>query len=435
MRLRFRLRALLVVALGLPSLLALDCAAPAPCQHNSECAVGYYCSATKGKCVQNCIDATRDCAPGEICDVNGRCSAPGGDGGLPDVVTADAPQAETSTQDAPADVTLDVATDDAAPAATKNELDLCAGDAECNAGLICRALYKGGPTRCTPTCTSTCGRAGARCVTLGSDTYCADSDVGRACTQSTDCNYACVTPGAYCTTTCTSGSDCPNGFGCATVANQKVCVRAEEYCGGTNSCTIACDSSLVASSCTLSCTSDADCPQRASVLGKWTCGSGYCRRPSDVFGPLGQGETASYACNVSNQEVNLCNDAQHIDFTQFTIPSPPSVTCPASQSVDGVAGDACVDSCRYAGACAFGYECTGIGDISNARVGLCMPAHGAAEVGASCTTDGDCSFGYCSSNKCSRDCSADGLCPTGSTCTPVGGSYPTVEGITFKRCQ
>jgi hypothetical protein len=412
------------------AILFSNCAS-SPCHFNSECATGYYCSATKGTCVRNCQDTVRDCQPGEICDVNGQCTSSSGDGGPPDVVTQDSPVKDVVTQDVP---TQDGPTIDSGP--TKIELDKCASDAECTSGLICRALYRGGPTRCTPTCTqsSQC-RSGARCLTLGNDTYCADADVGKTCTQASDCNYGCLTPGGYCTTQCTSGSDCPNGFGCATVGqNGKLCVRAEEYCGGTNNCTLQCDTGMLVSSCTLPCSSAADCPQRASVLAKWTC-NGSCVRPSDVEGPLGQGVTASYACNVSNQEVNLCNDAQHIDFVQFTVPTPPSLSCPTTNVVDGTSGDVCVDSCRYSGACAYGYECTGIGDISNTRVGLCMPAHGSAEVGSSCSTDGDCAFGYCTSGKCSRDCSADGVCPSGSSCTAVGGQYPNVEGIAFKRCQ
>jgi len=414
------------------ALLFSNCASQGPCQFNSECAVGYYCSATKGTCVRNCQDTTRDCAPGEVCDVNGQCRATGGDGGLPDVVTQDSPVNDVVTQDntPPQDTGAD------ASQPTKAELDKCSSDAECKNGLICRALYKGGPTRCTPTCTqsSQC-RSGARCLTLGSDTFCADADVGRTCSQAADCNYGCLAPGSYCTTQCTSGSDCPNGFGCATVgSNGKLCVRAEEYCGGTNNCTLQCYTGMLVSSCTLPCSSAADCPQRASVLPKWTC-NGSCMRPSDVEGPLGQGETASYACNTSNQEVNLCNDAQHIDFTQFSVPTPPSLSCPSANVVDGSSGDVCVDTCRYSGACAFGYECTGIGNISSTRIGLCMPAHGSTEIGSSCSVDGDCAFGYCTSGKCSRDCSADGVCPTGSTCTAVGGQYPNVEGIAFKRCQ
>jgi hypothetical protein len=411
-------------------IIGVDCASAVPCHFNSDCSVGFYCSPSKGQCVRNCVDAARDCDPGEYCDVNGECQ-PLGDG-------APGPDATPDTQvfeAAPADVASEP---DVVVSAAKIELDLCSSDVECKGGLICRALYTSGPTRCTPTCTSSSQcRSGARCLTIDTDTYCADADVGRTCSVSSPgtCNYACVSPG-YCTTPCTSGADCPNGYGCAMVSSQNVCVRAEQYCGsgGTTCSTLDCDTSILASGCTLPCTSVADCPQRASILAQWTC-STYCERPTDVSGPLAQGETASYACNTSNAEVNLCNDAQHIDLSTGAVPTPPSITCPVSMSVDGTTGDVCLDTCRYSGACAFGYECTGIGDISNTRVDVCMPSQGSGEVGSSCSMNGDCAFGYCSTNVCSRDCSADGICPTGSTCTAVGGMYPTVEGISFKRCQ
>ncbi len=418
------------------SFTALDCASPVPCARNSECPIGYYCSESKGQCVKNCVDATRDCDPGEICNINGQCVSSSDDGGAPDGNAIDSPAPnDTSTQD---NFVSDTSTEDVIVTGSKIELDLCAQDADCKTGLICRALYRGGPTRCAPTCTQNAQcRSGARCLTLGNDTYCADADVGKTCSASTDCNYGCLTPGSYCTTTCLSGSDCPNGFGCATVGNNgKLCVRAEEYCGQTNNCTLDCDTSGLVDSCTLPCTSSADCPQRASILSPWTC-STYCERPSDVYGPLAQGTTVSWACNAQNQEVNLCSDAQHVDFVTNTIPAPATLTCPVSQSVDGATDDICVDTCRYSGACSYGYECSGVGDITNTRVGLCTPSHGSGEVGASCTTDGDCAFGLCdlTNNVCSRDCSPDGICPTGSTCTAVGGTNPTIEGITFKRCE
>jgi hypothetical protein len=422
----------LASAAAVVMVVASSCATSTVCAFTSDCALGYYCNAS-GHCVRNCVVSSRDCDPGYMCDQNGHC-VPASDGAPPDGSSPDGMQMDTG----PGDVTSDP--DVMGTTGTKIELDLCASDSECKTGLLCRALYKSGPTRCTPTCTSSSQcRSGARCVMIGADTYCADEDVGRACSTMSPgtCNYACVSPG-YCTTLCTTGADCPNGYGCALVSSQKVCVRAEQYCGSgaMYACTsLDCDTSILASGCTLPCSAASDCPQRSSMLAPWTC-STYCQRPSDVYGPLAQGDTASYACNGSNTEINLCNDAQHIDFQTFTIPPEPAITCPVSMSVDGSSGDVCVDTCRYAGGCAFGYECTGLGGIGGNRVDLCIPSHGSGEVGASCSVHGDCAFGYCTAaSKCSRDCSADGLCPTGSTCTAVGGPNPTVEGITFKRCQ
>jgi hypothetical protein len=154
-----------------------------------------------------------------------------------------------------------------------------------------------------------------------------------------------------------------------------------------------------------------------------------------VLGPLPGGSTPTqYYCNAQQQVVNLCNDAQHIDFQKFIIPQPPQVSCNSGVTQDGVPGDACVDSCRYQGGCAFGFSCTAVGNVGGARIGLCLP-HGAGEVGVACANDTQCAFGYCSNGKCSRDCTADGVCPTGSACVAVGGQAPTVEGQTFRRCQ
>ena len=414
--------------------LAPGCATAGPCEINSDCPAAQSCRA--GKCVRLCVVADRDCAAGEICDVNGLCASK--DGGVAGDAGVDA-SVDSGTDSSVQDSSNDTAVgSDTGPdsAASKHELDLCGNDGECASGLLCRPLYKGASTRCTRTCSSSAQcMTGTKCLTIGTETFCALSDVGRTCNVNSPgtCNFACATPG-YCTLPCASGSDCPNGYGCATLSSQKVCVRAEQYCGGGQTCTsLLCDSSILASGCTLSCASAADCPQRAIPLTPWTCPSGNCKRPADVVGPLPQGDPAEYACSGSTK-VNLCSDAQHIDFDAFTIPGMPAFNCPVGSSVAGVAGDSCVDTCRFAGSCAFGYACTGVGNITT-RVGLCLPAWGAGEVGTSCTKDRDCAFGYCSAGKCSRDCSADGVCPTGSTCTAVGGPFPNVEGIPFKRCQ
>jgi hypothetical protein len=224
-----------------------------------------------------------------------------------------------------------------------------------------------------------------------------------------------------------------------------VCVKAEAPCDSTHTSACiapsACDMSaaMIVSGCTTACNSAADCPQRAKALTPWTCSTaGLCQRPADVVGPLPNGAApAQYACNASSQVVNVCNDAQHMNFASFTIPSQPAVNCSAMTTTPGVAGDSCVDSCRYQGGCPFGYACTAVGSANSARIGLCLPALGGGAVGAACTSSADCFFGYCdgTSMKCTRDCTADGVCPTGSTCTAAGGSLPTVEGSPFRKCQ
>jgi hypothetical protein len=428
--------ALLFPCLAIALALAASCAKAGPCERNSDCDVGSYCGA--GTCKRDCIAGDRDCDPGYVCNMSiGKCQASDG-GVLPDGALPDG---------APDGAFPDGAADSGAPDGGNNadggqpgtnvELDLCAADVECKASLICRPLYKNGPGRCTRTCQSSASCwTGTRCLVIANDQYCAQSDVGRTCNVQSPaaCNWGCVSPG-YCTLPCQSGADCPNGFGCATVQNQKVCVRAEQYCGqGGMTCTsLLCDQSGLVDSCTLSCGSASDCPQRALPLAGWTCAGNVCKRPADVWGPLGQAEPAEYACSPQNAKVNLCNDTLHIDFSQFTIPNAPAYNCPVGSSVAGANGDSCVDSCRFAGGCVHGFACTSVGNVSNQRVGLCLPSLGAGEVGAACVHDGDCAFGYCASNKCSRDCTQDGLCPTGSTCT--AGGAPNVENLPFRRCQ
>jgi hypothetical protein len=102
-------------------------------------------------------------------------------------------------------------------------------------------------------------------------------------------------------------------------------------------------------------------------------------------------------------------------------------------TTDGVpATDTCVDSCRFQGGCPYGSACVALGNIAGGRVGLCLLT-GTGEVGTACAHDYDCVFGYCVNGTCSRDCSADGVCPGGTTCTAGGG--PAVEGLPFRRCQ
>jgi hypothetical protein len=294
--------------------------------------------------------------------------------------------------------------------------------------------------RCTRACiANTDCLTQTRCINVAGENLCVWEDTGRICNNAQACNFACLISQQYCTTNCTSGADCPNGYGCMNVQNQNICVKAEAPCGpgDTAACIApaACDTSasLVVAGCTLVCNTASDCPQRAAGLAPWSCQGGICARPGDVLGPLEGGATpAQYACDANSQPVNMCNDAQHIDFVAFNIPPPPVVNCNSPTTTDGAPGDSCVDSCRYQGGCRWGFACVAIGGIGNGRIGLCIPT-GSGEPGAACANDTQCVFGYCSKNKCSRDCTADGICPGGLACVAVGG--PPVEGQAFRRCE
>ena len=439
----------LLVALGPTS----GCARAADCKRNSDC-IRAYCD--DGTCRVDCVDPKLDCPRGYTCGPTAQCEPP------TDASTSDAGgDAHEAGGAGGADAATDASGGDGAPidAATgRPALTPCASDGDCAASLVCRPLAKGGASRCTRACAldADC-TSGTRCLTVGAETYCAASDVGRACSPASaaaSCNAYCTQQG-YCTVGCQSGADCPNGYGCMGVGtpSTRVCVRAEATCStagspGTAACLGAafCDesASMIVGGCTTGCASASDCPRRAAGLSPWTCGAdGLCRRPADVFGPLPQGwAPTEWFCAPPSftQVVDLCSDAQHLDFVHGNIPPPPSpIDCSPSNpmTTSGASTDACVDSCRYQGGCAWGYACSAIGALgaSGQRIGLCLPT-GGAEIGLACARDGDCVFGLCYQGRCSRDCTADGACTAGSTCTAVASPTATdyVEGQLYSRC-
>lgn len=327
-------------------------------------------------------------------------------------------------------------------------LDLCTADEDCGGDFLCRPMYVGGPKRCTRECTtsSQC-MMGTRCESIGEERYCVQGDVGRLCSSDDECNSKCLPNQGYCTSQCSSGGDCPNGFGCASTGSGKVCVKVAIYCDqrdpSAGTCApqgAACDpgSGLIVQSCTTRCQFDSDCPQRALGLAPWRCnpGDGYCDRPNDIFGPVPGGRSTEYACQYlgSGPVRNLCNDGLQTNVDAWTNIDPPFVNCYANDTTLGKPGDMCIDTCRYQGGCQFGTYCAALTSVGNPwRVGVCLPT-GHGEIGDPCTRHRDCAFGYCNlnTNKCSRDCSADDICPSGSTCVATG---VFVETKPFKRCE
>lgn len=418
----------------------------ASCELNSDC-VNAYCR--DGACVRDCVDASLDCPKGYTCNAIGQCEFDDGAGGGASMSTGVSGSASTvasgtsgATSTATASSGQTTATSSSSGGGvTKADLSLCNADAECDSGM-CRDVWKvPGKKRCTHACASSAQCAsGFRCETVGAESYCVPSDIGRSCTIADECFFACLTSNQYCTSTCVDGSDCPSGYGCMPIGNPatRVCIRANADCAAdTTQCVVpaACDSSpnLVVSSCTTACDTAADCPVRAAPLAPWTC-DGVCRRPGDVYGPLPGGfEPAQWACNASANVVNVCGDGLHLDFDALTIPPAPAVSCASPTTTDGLPGDACVESCRLGAGCPSGFACAGIGNLGGQRAGLCMRS-GTFEVGEACADPSDCVFGVCdtTTGRCSRDCSLDDACPEGSTCTPVGG--PNIEGASAKRC-
>lgn len=415
------------------------------CKLNSDC-LDAYCR--DGVCTQDCVDAAKDCPKGYVCNSIAQCEYAGPVAGAGGGVTQGGSGGQsaggapmTSSGPGGGGQSPDASSSSTGGAGgnmpeLKEDLTLCQTDDQCASGL-CKPMTPSGVRRCTKSCSasSQC-YSGFRCETEGADQVCRASDIGRACNAAGQCNFACLSPLNHCTSECDNASDCPNGYGCADAGGTKVCVRLSADCAAdTSQCVAAnvCDTSLVVSSCSMACASAADCPQRASGLPPWTC-DGLCRRPPDVYGPLPGGyEPAQWSCNFNGDVVNVCNDGLHIDFDAFTQPAAPSVNCNAPSTTDGLPGDACLDSCRYRGGCAFGFACSGLAELSSGRIGLCVYS-GGEEVGSACASNGECAFGLCSeAGVCSRDCSRDGVCPSGSSCVAQGG--PLIEGLPYKICQ
>lgn len=431
----------LVVLAPIAALYAACATSGEACELNSDC-LAAYCR--DGQCVQDCVDSNKDCPKGYVCNGIGQCEyagsggGPAAGGGGPGSGGAGASSAGgqgTGGDPTTNDTTSTLNGMGGAPPATAALLSVCTQDGDCDSGMCRPERLGAGLERCTEGCSvhADCA-SGFRCEEQGAESYCVRSDVGRGCSAAGQCHFACLSPLNYCTSSCSSGADCPSGYGCMPVGGANVCVRAAADCAAdTSQCVspAACDTSLVVSSCTLACDTASDCPQRGAGLPPWTC-DGACRRPGDVYGPLPGGfAPAQWACNASLQVVNLCNDGLHIDFGTFMQPNPPSVDCGSPFTTDGLPGDACLDSCRYQGGCPMGFGCAAVAELAvNQRIGLCMPA-GAGEVGASCSSHGDCAFSLCESGTCSRDCSRDGACPEGSTCTAQSG---TIEGQPYRIC-
>jgi hypothetical protein len=416
---------------------AAACAGVPPCEKNSDCVEGYC---FEGVCREECSDSELDCPKGYFCNELSQCeyggsssSGSGGNGGSTGGTGGSTSSGSSGTGAGGGT--------SSSSSGTAGELDRCQSEGDCAAGLSCLEMTVGGVKRCLASCTSSAScPAGTRCLDRGGK-RCFGDDAGRSCVDASLCNFGCLEGPGYCTVPCVSGADCPNGYGCMGVGQPPVaiCVRAEAYCGQGDSAACLgsafCDlgPNLIVGGCTTACDSASDCPQRAAPLAKWSCDGVLCRRPADVYGPLPGGYTpVEYHCNASLQPVALCNDAQHIDFDKFLVPAPPYVNCNSSVTTAGVAGDACVDSCRFQGGCSFGYACVVVAEIAGQGVGLCLPT-GGGEPGTPCSKNRDCAFGLCRDGACSRDCTADGICPGGLSCVPKSG--PPVEGQTLRQCQ
>lgn len=244
--------------LVLPLLGALSCATSGEtCELNSDC-LAAYCR--DGLCVQDCVDSEKDCPKGYVCNGIGQCefggsgaagaggSGPGG-GGVGGSGASSAGGQGSGGDPSTNDTTSTMSGMGGSPPGTAPLLTPCAADGDCASGM-CRAERLGSSLeRCTEGCSTHADCAsGFRCEQQGAESLCVRSDVGRGCSAAGQCHFACLSPLNYCTSSCSSGADCPAGYGCMPVGGTNVCVKAAADCAAdTSQCVApaACDTSLV----------------------------------------------------------------------------------------------------------------------------------------------------------------------------------------------
>lgn len=380
-----------------------------PCEFNSECPGGYYCS--RGVCQRDCaIDI--DCASWQRCDPLGRCM-PAYDGAVApdagDVMRDDAgPRVDGGAFDA-ADITRDSgggmrdAGLDAGMSmpGVGRYLDRCTGDGDCMSGRCVDDV--GGTRMCSITCTRHAECAAEHVCATG---VCRPDDTGVTCRTATAatctlglCVGNATTGSGHCTRECANASECPSGYACADAGGTRVCVDIEQPCSSGTSC--ATGLCLTVQGCTAECRNAADCPARLPFLPPYRCEIAFgsarpiCVPPEDVLGPDPIGAICP-ATGTNDCRSGACD------------PSAPGAPM-------------CTQSCNEEGGCAVGLGCFPQVDVDTILL-LCSRA-GSRSLTAACMRGSECASGLCDATDefCTRLCTSDALCPTGYRCEAVPG--------------
>lgn len=310
----------------------------------------------------------------------------------------------------PGDAGLDLGVDGGSPdmggtdsGVPGSYLDRCNVPGECESN---RCIDDRGPTRfCTATCVTNGDCASDHLCDAG---QCVPNDVGGLCDEAADCvtNLCAGNPATgvgECTRTCTSAGDCPAGFACSNAGGTFVCVDIERPCAQCSTGVCLNDLGQGMRGCTTTCRGPADCPRSLPGL-EYTCSGGYCIPSSFVLGPDSMGSTCRFSGTA-----NLCR----------------SGVC-----VDGDDGSqTCTQVCNERGTCGEGFACVPSGDGSGGTVFVCQDA-GTIDLGQPCTLGTQCVSGICDTtrNTCSRLCTDDRICPTGTRCVAdvgSGGAFAT----------
>lgn len=310
----------------------------------------------------------------------------------------------------PGDAGLDLGVDGGSPdmggtdsGVPGSYLDRCNVPGECESN---RCIDDRGPTRfCTVTCVTNGDCASDHLCDAG---QCVPNDVGGLCDEAADCvtNLCAGNPATgvgECTRTCTSAGDCPAGFACSNAGGTFVCVDIERPCAQCSTGVCLNDLGQGMRGCTTTCRGPADCPRSLPGL-EYTCSGGYCIPSNFVLGPDSMGSTCRFSGTA-----NLCR----------------SGVC-----VDGDDGSqTCTQVCNERGTCGEGFACVPSGDGSGGTVFVCQDA-GTIDLGQPCTLGTQCVSGICDTtrNACSRLCTDDRICPTGTRCVAdvgSGGAFAT----------
>ncbi len=374
------------------------------CDFNSQCGPRRYCE--RGRCRQECQEDF-DCDPGQVCSAIGQCVVPT-DGGPPGVDSGPPPGVDSGPPpriDSGPPSGVDAGPprlDSGPPTGTGRYLDRCTRDTDCATGRCVDDV--GGTRACTIACSTHRDCASEH---VCRDGLCQYDDTGTGCslTSPERCGLGlCIgnssTGVGHCTRQCDSALDCPAGYACTDAGTTRVCVDIERPCSDSSQCaTGLCIPSV---GCTSSCRSAADCPRRFPDSPAYTCGvasggsGNVCLPPADVVGPDPIGASCRFDGIYSLCRSGGCDDA-------------------------APTGPMCTQACTQEGGCGPGLGCspTAVGG----SIWLLCSRAGTRAIGQPCSTGRECDSGLCDATGafCTRLCTDDGLCPTGTRCVPVPG--------------
>jgi hypothetical protein len=347
------------------------------CKDDRGCRAGYVCATSVGACLP-------DCRSGWSCGDTLTCNTKTG--------TCDPPEVTPGPIGAP-----------------------CTWNVECASGLCTPEQGTSGPTywsggSCTLDCSIASCPSGSTCVTYESGA-------------------------AFCSTSCTTSSECRSSYVCATSVG--ACLpdcRLGWSCGSTLTCntkTGTCDPPAVTPG-----------PIGAPCTWNVECASGLCTPEQGTSGPTyWSGGSCTLDCSVAScPSGSTC--VTYESGAAFCSASCTTSSACRSSYVCATSVGACLPDCRLGWSCGSTLTC-------NTKTGTCDPsAVTPGPIGAPCTWNVECASGLCtpeqgtsgptywSGGSCTFDCSTV-ACPSGATCMQFesDGSFCIASCATLADCR